>query len=227
MTEGLNWTELNWRWAPGWLLLINHVYLSEGLRNTSPGVKRFRTKSCLSRQWLICSRIFYLLPKWFSAKESTCLHSRHRLDLWVGKIPWKEMATHSSILAWETPWTEEPGKLQSTGSQKSWAWLSDWACTHILLRVLGDIDTLGRVVEGEEFHFRGKWLQDYLHYLIEQEVIIINWWTWQRKKLVIWNRILAHKGLLINMFKWTWRHYRHLILAFLVSISRYLHTVVN
>ena len=31
----------------------------------------------------------------------------------------KEMATDSSILAWRTPWTEEPGRLQSTGSQES------------------------------------------------------------------------------------------------------------
>ena len=31
----------------------------------------------------------------------------------------KEMATHSSVLAWEIPWTEEPGRLQSTGSQES------------------------------------------------------------------------------------------------------------
>ena len=31
----------------------------------------------------------------------------------------KEMATHSSILAWKIPWTEEPGRLQSMGSQKS------------------------------------------------------------------------------------------------------------
>ena len=30
----------------------------------------------------------------------------------------KEMATYSSILAWEIPWTEEPGKLQSVGSQR-------------------------------------------------------------------------------------------------------------
>ena len=30
----------------------------------------------------------------------------------------KEMATHSSILGWEIPWTEEPGKLQSMGSQR-------------------------------------------------------------------------------------------------------------
>ena len=31
----------------------------------------------------------------------------------------KEMATHSSILAWSIPWTEEPGGLQSMGSQES------------------------------------------------------------------------------------------------------------
>ena len=37
----------------------------------------------------------------------------------------KEMATHSSILAWEIPWTEEPGGLQSMGSQKSRTQLSD------------------------------------------------------------------------------------------------------
>ena len=30
----------------------------------------------------------------------------------------KEMATHSNILAWEIPWTEEPGRLQPMGSQR-------------------------------------------------------------------------------------------------------------
>ena len=30
----------------------------------------------------------------------------------------KEMATHSSILAWKIPWMDEPGRLQSTGSQR-------------------------------------------------------------------------------------------------------------
>ena len=30
----------------------------------------------------------------------------------------KEMATHSSIFAWRIPWTEEPGRLQSIGSQR-------------------------------------------------------------------------------------------------------------
>ena len=32
----------------------------------------------------------------------------------------KAVATHSSVPAWEIPWTEEPGGLQSMGSQKSW-----------------------------------------------------------------------------------------------------------
>ena len=36
----------------------------------------------------------------------------------------KEMVTHSSILAWKIPWTEEPGRLQSMGLQ-SQTWLSD------------------------------------------------------------------------------------------------------
>ena len=36
-----------------------------------------------------------------------------------GKDPLKEgMTTHSSILAWRIPWTEEPGRLQSIGSQR-------------------------------------------------------------------------------------------------------------
>ena len=39
------------------------------------------------------------------------------------------MATHSSILAYEIPWPEEPGGLQSMGSQKSLTWLSDLAHT--------------------------------------------------------------------------------------------------
>ena len=42
----------------------------------------------------------------------------------------KELVTRSSILAWEIPWTEEPGGLQSMGSQNSWTRLSDLAHTH-------------------------------------------------------------------------------------------------
>ena len=44
-------------------------------------------------------------------------------DLWVQSLGRedlleKEMATHSGILAWKIPWMEEPGRLQSMGSQR-------------------------------------------------------------------------------------------------------------
>ena len=44
-------------------------------------------------------------------------------ETWVQSLGWedpleKEMAAHSSILAWKIPWTEEPGRLQSMGSQR-------------------------------------------------------------------------------------------------------------
>ena len=46
-------------------------------------------------------------------------------EMWVQSLDQedpleKEMATHSSILAWKIPWTEEPGRLQSMGLPKSW-----------------------------------------------------------------------------------------------------------
>ena len=44
-------------------------------------------------------------------------------ETWVQSLGWEDplekgMTTHSSILAWRIPWTEEPGKLQSMGSQR-------------------------------------------------------------------------------------------------------------
>ena len=45
-------------------------------------------------------------------------------ETWVRSLDWedlleKEMATHSSILTWKIPWTEEPGRLQSMGRKES------------------------------------------------------------------------------------------------------------
>ena len=50
-------------------------------------------------------------------------------ETWIWSLGWEdplenEMATHSSILAWKIPWTEEPGRLQSMGSQRVG---HDWA----------------------------------------------------------------------------------------------------
>ena len=44
-------------------------------------------------------------------------------ETWVQSLGWedplvKEMEAHSSIIAWEIPWTEDPGKLQSMGLQR-------------------------------------------------------------------------------------------------------------
>jgi len=44
-------------------------------------------------------------------------------ETWVISLGWedpleKKIATHSSIPTWRSPWTEEPGRLQSMGSQK-------------------------------------------------------------------------------------------------------------
>ena len=45
-------------------------------------------------------------------------HKRHRFSPWVGKILWEGKASHSSILVWRIPRTEEPGRLQSMGLQR-------------------------------------------------------------------------------------------------------------
>ena len=57
---------------------------------------------------LVAQRLKRLPPIW-----ETWVRSLRREDPLE-----KEMATHSSILAWRIPWTEEPGRLQSTGSQR-------------------------------------------------------------------------------------------------------------
>ena len=49
--------------------------------------------------------------------------SKHMQEIWVRSLDWedpmeKEMATHSSTLTWNIPWTEKPGRPQSMGSQR-------------------------------------------------------------------------------------------------------------
>ena len=68
---------------------------------------------------------FMGLPRWLTGKESTCQYRRHgtRGDVWVQSLGQEdpleeETATHSSILAWRIPWTEEPGRLESMGCKE-------------------------------------------------------------------------------------------------------------
>ena len=68
-----------------------------------------------------------LIVKNSPAKQETRILSLGREDPLE-----KEMATHSSTLAWEIPWTEKPGGLESTGSQKSLTRRSDWTAATVL-----------------------------------------------------------------------------------------------
>ena len=68
-------------------------------------------------------------PGGTNAKESAwkCRRCKRRVfDRWVNKISLEEeMAALSTVLAWEIPWTEESGKLQSTGPPRvrnTWAY---------------------------------------------------------------------------------------------------------
>ena len=76
------------------------------------------------------------LPWWLSDTESACSAADPGSIPRSGRSPSKEdppekgMATRCSILAWRIPWTEEPERLQSMGSQRVGHDWSDWACTH-------------------------------------------------------------------------------------------------
>ena len=57
-----------------------------------------------------------------------------QVQSWVGENSLEEeMATHSSILVWRIPWTEEPSGLQSMGSQRFGDDLTTNSITHLIL----------------------------------------------------------------------------------------------
>ena len=60
-------------------------------------------------------------PQWLSSKESVCNAGDMGDTDWIlgsGNPLEEGMATDCSILSWRIPWTEEPGRLQSMGSQR-------------------------------------------------------------------------------------------------------------
>ena len=57
------------------------------------------------------------VPSGSVSRESSCNAGNLDSIPGLGRSPEKEMATHSSILAWRVPWTGEPGGLQSVGTQ--------------------------------------------------------------------------------------------------------------
>ena len=83
---------------------------------------RIETDTCTT---MFIAALFIIVRTW---KQRRCPSAdewirkqcrRPGFNSWVGKIPLeKGEATHASILAWEIPWTEEPDRPQSTGSQR-------------------------------------------------------------------------------------------------------------
>ena len=82
---------------------------------------------------------------WASLVAQRLKHLPAMQETWVWSLGQedpleKEMATHSSVLAWRIPWMEEPGGLQSTGSQRVG---HDWATSlHLIYgtRILNSLD---------------------------------------------------------------------------------------
>ena len=96
------------------------VVLTNSITSVSKNCSKIRRVVVLYKGW-IRGLLDYLsvlgtewLPRWCNGKESTCQCRRPR---WNDPLE-EGMATHSSILAGKIPWTGEPGRLQSIGSQR-------------------------------------------------------------------------------------------------------------
>ena len=69
---------------------------------------------------LVAHKMLRGLPWWLSGKRIHPPMQEMQVQSLGQEDPLeKEMATHSSVLAWEIPWTEAPGGLQSMGSQRA------------------------------------------------------------------------------------------------------------
>ena len=85
-------------------------------------------------------------------------------ETWVRSLGWedpleKEMATHSRILAWWIPWTEEPGGLQSVGSQRvghDWATSLHFTSAFFIVQLSQLCITTGKTIAWARWNFVGK-----------------------------------------------------------------------
>ena len=94
------------------------------MRNSQKGKEPLEGDSCKGMVWLFGQN--HPSPGAFQVTQwlRICLPMQETKESQVRSLGWEdpleeEMANHCSILAWRIPWTEEPGRLQSMGSQKS------------------------------------------------------------------------------------------------------------
>ena len=93
---------------------MSQTRLSDEKTNSSvaPGMSGYMVIICLLVYLPLRASLVAQTVKRLPAMRETWVRSLGREDPLE-----KEMATHSSILVWKIPWTEEPGRLQSMGSQ--------------------------------------------------------------------------------------------------------------
>ena len=103
------------------------------------------------------------LPWWFSGKESACKMHEMQLQSLDREDPLEEdMATHSSILAWEISWTERRGGLQSMGSCLQFGWKESDPCKIRIMR--GWKNTIQFVGSQVPWYVSDTWTFFHLHW---------------------------------------------------------------
>ena len=126
-STGSSWEAAAWQGAQLRALWWPRRVAAQRWGAQNGGVNRLRLISCVVEQ----------KPGFqggSAVKTLTAMHkTQERLQVW--SLSWEDSleegtATHSSILALENPWTEEPGRLQSKGSQRVGHDWNDRACTH-------------------------------------------------------------------------------------------------
>ena len=119
-------------------------------------------------------------------KNLSAMHETREMwvDFWVGKIPWRRVWQPTPVFFLrESPWTEEPGGLQSIESQRVGCNWSDWAHTHTLLCNKPPPETSG--LKQPPFHY-SSWfchhkytqLGDSIHHGIHGgHSLVCIWWV--------------------------------------------------
>ena len=126
------------------------------------------------------------------------------------------MTTHSSILAWRIPWTEEPGRLQSISVAESWTqlkWFSTHTHTH---RVTNKTE---KIPPKRQFHFQEGTQGKCIHKNTSTEMftetlfqITPNWLTFPSNdhQTITWTMGYIPNIYLIYIIMLKWMNYRHM-----------------
>ena len=121
-------------------------------------------------------------------------------ETWIQSLGWEdpleqEMAAHSRILAWRIPWTEEPGGLQSTGSQRvedKWARMHDhlWWERGCRLQCLDVLKFLGHIRPLSWGHDQQVTVWFWPGFAISKDVSVREGWASHRHLMCFWSQAL-------------------------------------